>query len=211
MKGLHALAVNRMERSGLGGELVWAVRRRNQLRQTRPDQDRNRYGLGCRFNGIYHTLALKSDGTLWAWGCNEYGQLGDGTTVEKHVPVQIATDSDWIVVDQGDGGSFALKSNGTLWAWGSNQGDCMGYWRRDLIDHHVPVQIGADNNWSSNLGFGRGRICPCDKIRRTLWAWGSNWDGQLMNGTYNDQPVPIQVTTDNTWSVVAAGYGHSVA
>ena len=68
--------------------------------------------------GKYHTVALKADGTLWAWGSNNYGELGDGTTTNSSTPVQEATQaSDWVAVDVGDWHTVALKADGTLWAW----------------------------------------------------------------------------------------------
>jgi len=70
--------------------------------------------------GYRHTLALKSYKTLWAWGRNQSSQLGDGTTVNKHSPVQIGTDKDWVSIAAGNSHSIALKPNCTLWAWGPN-------------------------------------------------------------------------------------------
>jgi len=69
-------------------------------------------------SGHSHTLALKSDNTLWAFGRNDYNQLGDGTSITRNTPVQIGNGSDWFFVATGAFHSVALKSNGTLWAWG---------------------------------------------------------------------------------------------
>ena len=66
-------------------------------------------------------MAIKTNGTLWGWGDNGSGQLGDGTTVEKDSPEQIGTDDDWAVVTAGEGHTLAIKTNGTLWAWGNNE------------------------------------------------------------------------------------------
>ena len=70
--------------------------------------------------GDYHTIALKSDGTLWAWGLNGNGQLGDGTTLYRYTPVQIGTDTNWVSIAAGGWHTVGLKSDGTLWAWGGN-------------------------------------------------------------------------------------------
>ena len=64
-------------------------------------------------DGWYHTIALKTDGTLWAWGDNEYGQLGDNTTVDKLTPTQIGTATNWQTIETGIYHSLALKTDGT--------------------------------------------------------------------------------------------------
>ncbi|HOJ90286.1 MAG TPA: hypothetical protein PLH86_04260 [Saprospiraceae bacterium] len=69
--------------------------------------------------GSHHALAIKNDGSLWSWGANFYGQLGDGTSVSKSSPVQIGFSQDWSVISAGAGHSMAIKNDGTLWAWGS--------------------------------------------------------------------------------------------
>jgi alpha-tubulin suppressor-like RCC1 family protein len=71
--------------------------------------------------GQNHTLALKTDGTLWAWGYNFRGQLGDGTNDTKYTPTQVGTGNDWDSVAAGNSHTLALKTDGTLWAWGSNE------------------------------------------------------------------------------------------
>jgi len=71
--------------------------------------------------GGYHTVALKSDGTLWAWGRNDYGQLGDGTNINRTAPVQVSGGgTTWVAIKAGVSHTVALKSDGTLWAWGRN-------------------------------------------------------------------------------------------
>ena len=70
--------------------------------------------------GTNHTLAVRTDGTLWAWGDNSYGQLGDGTTTARLVPTQVGTATDWQSVAAGGEHTLAVRTDGTLWAWGSN-------------------------------------------------------------------------------------------
>ena len=91
--------------------------------------------------GGRYTITLKTDGTLWAWGSNSFGQLGIGTAdVNAHpTPVQIGTDTTWSTVKAGNSYTSALKTDGTLWAWGYNEQGQLG--DGTTIDRHAPVQI----------------------------------------------------------------------
>jgi len=155
----------------------------------------------------YHTLALKKDGTLWAWGYNYYGQLGDNTTVTRLSPVQVGNDTDWSQVSAGGYNSFALKSDGTLWAWGDNRDGELG--DNTTINRFLPVQIGLDRDWTQiTVGFG---YILALKENGTLWAWGRNNNSQLGDGTTTSRSFPVQVGVDSDWSLVSAGYQHSLA
>ena len=70
--------------------------------------------------GFNHTVAIKADGTLWAWGQNTYGQVGDGTNTHRNVPTQIGSDTNWVSISAKGFHTVAIKSDGTLWAWGQN-------------------------------------------------------------------------------------------
>ena len=76
--------------------------------------------------GGYHTIVLKADGTLWAWGNNYHGQLGDGTTIHRHSPVRVGGDNDWTAIAAGEYHTVALKADGSLWAWGDNGNGQLG-------------------------------------------------------------------------------------
>ena len=93
--------------------------------------------------GKGHGLAVKSDGTLWAWGGNGVGQLGDGTTIERHSPVQVGKDNDLSFVVAGYFHTVALKSDGSLWTWGLNEYGQLGDGTTE--ERHSPVQIGRLN------------------------------------------------------------------
>ncbi len=86
-----------------------------------------------------HFLALKTDGTLWAWGYNYYGQLGDGTKTDKSMPVQTGTG--FTMISAGARYSIGLKTNGTLWAWGWNYYGQLG--DGTYNERLTPVQIGV--------------------------------------------------------------------
>jgi alpha-tubulin suppressor-like RCC1 family protein len=157
--------------------------------------------------GIGHTLALKSDNTLWAWGDNTYGQLGNGTRVDRSFPVQITSAIGWTSVCAGADYTLALKTDGTLWAWGRNNSGQLGDGTN--IDRYTPVQVGTESTWSK-IAAGYGH-CLALKNDNTLWAWGLNKSGQLGDSTFIDKNYPVQVGPAGNWSLIAAGYGHSLA
>jgi hypothetical protein len=157
--------------------------------------------------GIGHTLALKSDYTLWAWGDNTYGQVGNGSRVNRYFPVQIGSGIGWTSVCAGAEYSLGLKQDGTLWAWGRNNSGQLGDGTN--IDRNTPVPVGTENTWLKvAAGFGHSLAVKNDN---TLWAWGLNSFGQLGDGTFIDKNTPVKVGAESNWSLVAAGYGHSLA
>jgi len=163
--------------------------------------------------GWNHTIALKTNGTLWAWGSNNFGQLGIGTADgNAHpTPVQIGTDTTWTSVTAGNFYTIARKADGTLWAWGSNNFGQLGIAPADGNPHPTPLQIGTDTTWSTMTAGWDHTIAL--KADRTLWAWGSNNFGQIGIGPAdgNPHPTPLQIGTDTTWSIVTAGVYHTSA
>ncbi|MFZ5875057.1 MAG: hypothetical protein ACOYXU_01490 [Nitrospirota bacterium] len=166
--------------------------------------------------GGHHTLAVKSDGTLWAWGNNYYGQLGDGTTIGWWSPFRVGTDQNWVFVAAGTDYALGLKDEGfglSLYAWGSNAYGQLG--DGTFTDRNAPVKIGADYEWKAVSA--RGHHTVAIKLDGSLWAWGDNAYGQVGNGTDTTQPAPARIvvrTTSGvelTWSAVAAGDDHTLA
>ncbi|MGD0998010.1 MAG: hypothetical protein ABR941_06790, partial [Thermoleophilia bacterium] len=164
-----------------------------------------------------HTVALRSDGTLWAWGSNTNGELGLGTADNSPhaTPTQVGAGTDWQAIAAGPHCTFAIKTNGTLWAWGKNTDGRLGL--GDTVDRDLPTQVGADRNWKtvtagadSDQGF-----TLATKTDGTLWAWGSNVDGALGTGNYDSETSPTQVGADTDWASVATGgnisCGHTLA
>jgi alpha-tubulin suppressor-like RCC1 family protein len=155
-----------------------------------------------------HTLAIKNDGTLWAWGNNAFGQLGDGTTTNRIFPVQVGTDNNWTAIYASSGSySMAVKSNGTLWAWGQNGFGQLG--NGTNTDSNIPVQVGADNDWLI-ISPGHEYVLAT-KTNKTLWSWGVNNVAQLGNGSYINSSAPAQVGSDNDWTWVDASFETSMA
>ena len=149
-------------------------------------------------NGDNHTLAIKADGSLWAWGANDYYQLGLGVTGNKNTPQRIGTANDWVAVAASSYHSLALKSDGTLWAWGENSSGQLGI--NSTTDATVPTQVGTANNWSK-IAAGQ-MISVAIKTDGTLWIWG---DGVLGFGDFHTFLVPTQIGTATYKEVSTSG------
>jgi len=157
--------------------------------------------------GAHYTVALKTDGTLWAWGYNEFGQLGDGTTADKSIPTQIGIADDWHTIATNNNHTIALKKDGSLWAWGSNNYGQLG--DGTIIQKNVPTQIGTATNWKIiAAGYEHTTAIKADG---TLWVWGSNNNGQLGDGTSINKTIPTQMGLLTSWKTVACGWGNTTA
>jgi alpha-tubulin suppressor-like RCC1 family protein len=160
--------------------------------------------------GTAHTAAIKTDGTLWTWGYNISGQLGDNTIVEKSSPIQtISGGTNWKQVAGGTNNTAAIKTDGTLWLWGLNDTGNLG--DNTVIPKSSPVQtVAGGTNWKQlNLGTTLGGVAGCTnaiKTDGTLWSWGRNQYGQLGDNTVVNKSSPIQTVAGGTnWKQVSTG------
>ena len=135
--------------------------------------------------GHGHTMAITSDATLWGWGHNMRGQLGDGTTEDRENPVRIMDDVTSVFAV----GSLtmAITSDGGLWAWGSNRSGQLGDGTTE--DRKSPVRI-MDDVVAVSIDFNHTLALTSDG---TLWAWGNNNWGQLGDGTTENRHSPTRI------------------
>ena len=149
--------------------------------------------------GSFHTLALKSNGTVWAWGLNDDGELGDNSAINRSTPVQVGASvlgfTNIIAIAAGDNHSMALKSDGTVWVWGSNEFAQIGNGTASGVDQLVPVQNTTLSN-ITQIAAGVFHSMAQDKTGK-VFVWGDNFYGQVGNGAASDTPqtTPVQTAT----------------
>jgi alpha-tubulin suppressor-like RCC1 family protein len=157
--------------------------------------------------GLGHRLALHQDGTVWAWGNNAFGQLGDGTTTNRGYPVRVAGLSDVITIGAAFNHSLALSRDGTVWSWGENHRGQVG--DGTLDSRAVPVAMklplpakAIAAGWTSGLAVLEDG---------TVWGWGDNFWGQLGDGTRTARASPVQAAGLGGIAAVSLGDFHMLA
>ena len=163
------------------------------------------YNEGANFAN--YALAIKSSGTLWAWGHNNYGQLGQGDTSVRYAPTQIGSSSDWATAAAGIFTSLAIKTDGTLWSWGYGEGGSLGDGANS--NRSSPAQVGDATNWSK-IVMGADHVIAL-KTDGTLWSWGWNAYGQLGLGDNTSRNSPVQIGSGSNWTDIAAGWAYTLA
>jgi len=157
--------------------------------------------------GGYHSCALKSDGTVWCWGWNNRGQLGDGTTTDRYTPVQVVNLTNVVSIAAGAYHTCALKSDGTVWCWGYNEDGELG--DGTTTNRHTPVQV---SGLTSVVSIAAGDYHSCAlKSDGTVWCWGYNYCGELGDGTTTKRLTPVQVSGLTSVVSIAAGGYHTCA
>ncbi len=180
--------------------------RRTRPERIGPDSDWKTVSVGHS-----HTLAIKTNGTLWAWGDNRFGQLGLSDTEVRLVPTRVGTDTDWAFVSAGWNHILAIKTDGTLWGWGAGLGgrSAQDSPFDDIGNRTRPGRIGKDKNWAfASAGWNHNMAIKSDG---TLWAWGDNRFGQLGLGDIARADRPTQVNNETYWSKVECGISSTLA
>jgi alpha-tubulin suppressor-like RCC1 family protein len=157
--------------------------------------------------GANHSLALRSDGSVWAWGDNPWGQLGDGSTTDRFTPVQVIAPS-WGIkaVTSSDHHCLAVRSDGSVWAWGRNDSGQLGDGTRTT--RLSPVAVSGLTGVTA-LAAGEDHSLAL-RQDGTVSAWGSNGSGQLGDGTFASHLLPSPVTLPGGVARVAAAGAHSL-
>jgi alpha-tubulin suppressor-like RCC1 family protein len=152
------------------------------------------------------TIATKTDGTLWVWGDNGAGKLGQNNLTQYSSPIQVPG-------TQWNGAymniaypTYVGKTDGTLWAWGYNSDGQLG--QNNIIPRSSPVQI-PGTQWTGDIGTGYIHVLAV-KGDGTLWSWGYNGSSRLGDGTTTSRSSPVQIP-GTQWSKVEGGYNHSAA
>jgi alpha-tubulin suppressor-like RCC1 family protein len=169
--------------------------------------------------GDSHNVAIKTDGSLWAWGDNHHGQTGLGGAVGTEVltPTRVGTDSTWAMVSAGWAYSAAIKQESsasdsrTLWTWGANATGQLGV--GNTVSRDVPTRVGTGSTWESVSAGSSHTLGIRSAINSQIpyyvvYAWGSNAEGQLCNGQKSATPRTVPDSINDTavnWTNVSAG------
>ena len=161
--------------------------------------------------GRGYSAAIKTDGTLWTWGYNVYGMVGDNTTTQRNTPVTtFAGGKNWISVCASWYNMSAIKTDGTLWVWGNNVTAQLGI-NSGVTARLTPVTTFAGgNNWKQ-VSVGLEDFAAI-KTDGTLWVWGTNFYGTTGTNTTNVKSTPVTTIVGGTnWKQVSMGRYHTAA
>jgi alpha-tubulin suppressor-like RCC1 family protein len=164
-------------------------------------------GLKTIAAGDSHTMAIKADGSLWAWGENTLGQLGLGTLANTGQPTRVGADTNWTAVACGFFHTAAIKADGSLWLWGDNGYGELG--NGSFANTNLPARIGSETNWTTvACGYDYTMALKADG---SLWGWGYNGLGMLGTGSFDSTNQPTRIDTTTSWFAVVCGSLHTVA
>src|SRR3990172_6090679 len=200
-----------------GGSLAWGNNVSGQLgdgtsgtNRLTPVYVNGLTGIVATAGGGSHTVALKNDGTVWAWGNNDSGQLGDGTSgANRQTPVQVNGLSGIITIAAGTSHTIALKNDGTVLAWGNNDSGQLGD-DTSGTNRLTPVPVSGLTG-VADIASGASHSLAIKKDG-TVWTWGNNDSGQIGDGSFGtNRLTPVQVNGLTGFVAVAGGVSHTVA
>jgi len=161
--------------------------------------------------GTAQSYAIKTDGTLWAWGDNNSGALGLNALTDYSSPKQIPGSWSYVSTSgHNNNQASAIRSDGTFWSWGNGAGGVYGTNSPANVDYSSPIQLGSDTTWK---GFGTGqRTVFATKTDGSFWSWGLGTSGQLASNDRNTRSSPLQIPGTTFTSGVSGGYmGFTIA
>ncbi|OZG50417.1 InlB B-repeat-containing protein [Bombiscardovia coagulans] len=216
--GWHSLAVSTdgevygwgLNTDGQVGNQSTAV----QLTPTPIDRATNKEALtGVKFTSVsgggWHSLALDTNGKVWAWGADKYNQLGDGSNISQWHPVRVKSDISFTKISAGQFHSIGLDTSGKAYAWGSNNYGQLGDGTNTPRTTPTPVKVDSGTRFKDiSAGFNHSLATGLGGYR---WSWGTNAQGQLGSGDTVNKTEPVQISTSPEMKTSTAGNGHSVS
>ena len=157
--------------------------------------------------GYSYSMTIDVDGNLLTCGRNDYGQLGDGTTTNKTIPVKIKPDTKFKQISAGNSHSLAIDEEGNLWAWGNNGSGRLGDGTTE--NKKSPIKIKPETKFIQ-IACGVDFTVTIDS-EGNLWSWGHNGNGQLGDGTMTNKLSPVQITSGTKFTQISVGSTHSLA
>ncbi|MGL5857485.1 MAG: RCC1 domain-containing protein [Angustibacter sp.] len=156
--------------------------------------------------GLGHTCGIRSTGSLWCWGSNSTGELGNSNQARRDEPTRVGNDNDWATVSAGGFHTCATRTDGSLWCWGYNGWGQLG--DGTTINRNRPVQVGSGTSWAT-VSTGDLHTCAT-RTDGSLWCWGPGGGGRLGTGALTNHTSPTLVAGGNSgWSTVSAGNVHT--
>ena len=171
-------------------------------------------------SGVYFMLATKTDGSLWSWGKNSDGVLGQNQAPANldgnSSPTQVGTDTTWSNITSAAYASAAVKTDGTLWTWGRNNYGALGHNQgstHSIATYSSPKQVGTNTNWSSVAMSEDGAAYQTFALKTdgTLWAMGYGDLGALGQNNYQNRSSPVQIPGTDWSSIKAESRGGLMA
>jgi alpha-tubulin suppressor-like RCC1 family protein len=157
----------------------------------------------------FYAIGLKSNGSVWAWGYNQYGQLGDNTTTDKSSPIQVIGNHSFVQIVNALT-SAALKADGSAWTWGYGLNGQLGN-NSSLNNVSSPVAVVGNHSFVQICALSQAALCAL-KADGSAWTWGYGLNGQLgNNSSLNNVSSPVAIVGNHSFIKIADGFDHFMA